>query len=573
MGRGSELLTAHGDATLPEGPTDEALIARLRAGEDRAFELLYARYRRRIASYVHGRVGDRGRAEDITQEVFISALRRMRDTDRPIAFRPWIYEIAKNACIDQFRRAKRGEEVSFDAEEGLGATDYGRLAQPGPTPEVAFDQKEQLVNLQGAFGGLTESHHQILVLRELEGLSYREIGDRMGLTRAAVESTLFRARRRLTEEYDELASGERCRRIESVMSMAAEGILGTRDERKLARHLSHCQPCRREARLLGVSPAPARQPIRQKIAAFVPLPAFIRRRLGGKDLSHEGGAVSNLTAGHGGTLVTQWSAALGTNLEPIAAGWTKAAAAAAALALASVGAGMATRQAGPQASVVRPAPASATHYRDARVRWAGVPAPTGFRERPDASGPRPHSTPSAGAPDPVRPTRPNGGSDKGVARPPQPGGQLPIQGAPAPPSGVDDITGDVDRLLAGQRPSHRAGLRHRGEPGLDRAPDRVAGPVRPVRAGRRGQRRRHRPDDRQHRHRRRHRRLMGVPAGDSFLESLMDSRTSTRWGRTSATAIPTWSTRSSPRASRSRSAASCATRPTRTSPSRPASRR
>jgi RNA polymerase sigma factor (sigma-70 family) len=445
MGGGSQLLTAHRDAALPEGPADETLITRLRAGEDRAFELLYARYRRRIASYVQGMVGDRGRAEDITQEVFISALRRMRDTDRPIAFRPWIYEIAKNACIDQFRRAKRADEVSFDAEEGLGAADYGRLAEPGPTPEVAVDQKEQLDNLRGAFGGLSESHHRILVLRELEGLSYREIGDRMGLTRPAVESTLFRARRRLTEEYDELASGERCQRIQSVMAMAAEGILGTRDQRKLARHLSHCQPCRREARLLGVSPAPrARRPVRQKIAAFVPLPAFIKRRLGGKDLSNEGGAVSNLTASHGGTLVTQWSATLGTNLEPIAAGWTKAAAAAATLALASVGAGMATREAGPQASAASPAPARAPDHRDARVRWAERPAPTAFRARPDAATPRSHSTPSAAAPETVRPTRPTVGSDKGRGTTAKPDQRLPIEGAPAPPSGVDDLADDVD---------------------------------------------------------------------------------------------------------------------------------
>ena len=72
-------------------------------------------------------VHDYGRAEDIAQDVFMSALRRMRETDRPIAFKPWIYEIAKNACIDQFRRSRRAEEVSYDAEEGLGAADYGRL--------------------------------------------------------------------------------------------------------------------------------------------------------------------------------------------------------------------------------------------------------------------------------------------------------------------------------------------------------------------------------------------------------------------------------------------------------------
>src|SRR3954451_16427732 len=186
--------------------TDHELVARLRAGDDRAFECLYARYHRRIAAYVFGMVHDHARAEDITQDVFMSALRRMRETDRPIAFKPWIYEIAKNACIDQFRRSRRGEEVSYDAEEGLGSADYGRLVTKDPAPDAAFETKQQLDHLQGAFGGLSETHHQILVMRELEGLSYREIGDRLGMTRPAVESTLFRARRRLTEEYEELVT-------------------------------------------------------------------------------------------------------------------------------------------------------------------------------------------------------------------------------------------------------------------------------------------------------------------------------------------------------------------------------
>src|SRR3954452_13262480 len=197
--------------------TDHQLVAAVRAGDDRAFERLYERYHRRIAAYIYGMVNDYGRAEDIAQDVFMSALRRMRETDRPIAFKPWIYEIAKNACIDQFRRARRAEEVSYDAEEGLAASDYGRLVTSGPTPDVAVDQKMSLDHLCGAFGGLSETHHEILVMRELEGLSYREIGERLGMSRPSVESTLFRARRRLTEEYSELISGERCRRIQAII--------------------------------------------------------------------------------------------------------------------------------------------------------------------------------------------------------------------------------------------------------------------------------------------------------------------------------------------------------------------
>src|SRR5213078_254475 len=132
------------EPAVAEGPGDATLVAAVRRGDDRAFEQLYSRYQRRISAYVYGMVKDHGRAEDITQEVFISALRRMRETDRAIAFKPWIYEIAKNACIDQFRRSKRAEEVSYDAEDGLAAADYGRLVTGDPTPDVALDHKQQL---------------------------------------------------------------------------------------------------------------------------------------------------------------------------------------------------------------------------------------------------------------------------------------------------------------------------------------------------------------------------------------------------------------------------------------------
>ena len=172
------------------------LVAAVRRGDDRAFEELYARYHRRIAAYVYGMVKDHGRAEDITQEVFMSALRRMRETDRPIAFKPWIYEIAKNACIDQFRRSRRAEEVSFDADEGLGAADYGRLVAARarrPTPRSTPSSSSTTCAARSA--ACPTPTTEILVLRELEGLSYREIGERMGMSRPAVESTLFRARR------------------------------------------------------------------------------------------------------------------------------------------------------------------------------------------------------------------------------------------------------------------------------------------------------------------------------------------------------------------------------------------
>jgi RNA polymerase sigma factor (sigma-70 family) len=355
--------------------TDSDLVEAVRAGDDRAFERLYHRYHRRIAAYIYGMVHDYGRAEDLCQDVFISALRRMRETDRPIAFKPWIYEIAKNACIDAFRRSRRAEEVSYDADEGLGPSDHGKLVHLGPTPDVAVDNKMQLDHLRGAFGGLSEAHHQILVMRELEGLSYREIGERLGMSRPSVESTLFRARRRLGEEYEELISGQRCLRVQAIISGAAGAALGARDQRRVARHISHCQPCRRQARLAGLDAAAmARRPVRAKIAAFLPLPAFLKRRWLGGDPAG---------AAQAGSTLTHWSSSMAQYSEPAVAGWVKAAAAATAVAVAGVGAGAAVPEkvlsgsAPPSTAVVRDAAghrAAATVQAPA-VRRAGAVSP------------------------------------------------------------------------------------------------------------------------------------------------------------------------------------------------------
>ncbi|WP_445148944.1 sigma-70 family RNA polymerase sigma factor [Baekduia sp. Peel2402] len=299
----------------------------VRAGDDHAFERLYHRYHRRISAYIFGMVHDHGRAEDLTQEVFVNALRRMRATDRPIVFKPWVYEIAKNACIDQFRRTSRAEEVSIDAEDGAGLapSDQGKLHARGQTPDAAVESKQQLADLQGAFGGLSEAHHQILVMRELEGLSYREIGERLGMSRPSVESTLFRARRRLTEEYEELRTGERCLRIQGIIEGASAGSLGIRDQRRVGSHITHCQPCRKHAVMAGLDAgAIARRPVRARIAAFLPLPGFLKRLVGGS------GDASDVVAGH--TL-----AATAAQHGDAMAGWMKAGAVAAAVALAGAG--------------------------------------------------------------------------------------------------------------------------------------------------------------------------------------------------------------------------------------------
>jgi RNA polymerase sigma factor (sigma-70 family) len=315
---------------------EQLLVDAARHGDDRAFEELYARYRDRVTAFINSKVRDHGRAEDISQEVFMAALRQLRSHDQHIAFKPWIFAIAKNACIDEFRRSARGREVPVETDDDF-PTDQRASLSIVPSPPAAIESKQRLEDLRGAFVGLSESHHRLLVMRELEGRSYDEIGTRLGMTRQMVESGLFRARRKLSEEYDELASGRRCEQVQTVIDSGAAltlRALGIKERRRLTQHLSHCQACRHEARLAGIDETLLKpRSIAAKIAALVPFGGLWRWpwRRGGSAAAR--GHASGHAAASG---AAQTAGTVGSSI-----GLGQAAAAVAALAVAGAGGGIA----------------------------------------------------------------------------------------------------------------------------------------------------------------------------------------------------------------------------------------
>ena len=264
-------------ATAGTEATDADLVAAVREGDDTAFEVLYQRYFPRISAFVCRMLHDAAGCEDVAQEAFMSALRRMRATDSEINFKPWIYQIARNAAIDAHRRRSHAVEVSMDADDGLRASDRTRLVGVDGGPDSALITKERLTHLQGAFDELSDVHTQVLVMRELEGMSYREIGKRLDLTRPAVESALFRARRRLESEYTELSEGRRCEAMRQTMMRMAAGTHKGAEEHRLARHAKRCHDCRRRAREMGIEPLTTLGTLRQKAAALLPIPWLFRR--------------------------------------------------------------------------------------------------------------------------------------------------------------------------------------------------------------------------------------------------------------------------------------------------------
>jgi len=264
-------------ATAGTEAADADLVAAVRDGDDLAFEELYRRYHGRISSFVRHMLHDEAPCEDVAQEAFMSALRRMRATDSEINFKPWIYQIARNAAIDSYRRNSHAVEVSMDAEDGLRASDRTRLVGLDGGPDAALVTKERLTHLQGAFDELSDVHTRVLVMRELEGMSYREIGQKLDLTRPAVESALFRARRRLESEYTELSEGRRCEAMRATMARMVAGTHRGAEEHRLARHAKRCHACRRRARELGIEPLSTLGTLRRKVAALLPIPLFFRR--------------------------------------------------------------------------------------------------------------------------------------------------------------------------------------------------------------------------------------------------------------------------------------------------------
>jgi RNA polymerase sigma factor (sigma-70 family) len=264
--------------------SDDQLVAAVREGSEEAFETLYRRYRPRIVAYVRRMCSDHARAEDVAQDAFMSALRGLRSSEREVVFRPWLYEIAKNACIDHMRRAGRSAEVSIDSDD-FSPQEEGRISQAASGTDAQVARRKELESLQMAFGDLPQSQHEILVMREFEGLSYDRIGSRMGLSRGAVESLLFRARRTLRDGFDEIDTGERCLRMRVAMEAVADGRrTGMRERRRLTNHLHDCAECRRTAVTIGLdelalAAARSRGGALHRIAGLLPLPAFLRRRM------------------------------------------------------------------------------------------------------------------------------------------------------------------------------------------------------------------------------------------------------------------------------------------------------
>jgi len=184
--------------SVPDQTPDAELIQRVLQGDGNAYRPLVERYQNRIHAMVHGMVRDAEEARDITQNAFIKAYQSLDTFRIESSFYTWLYRIAMNLAIDHCRRGKRRKTTAYD-EAVAARDDDGNLLELHHTesPQRALSRKQLHERIFRALDELTDEQREVVLLREVEGLSYKEIADSMGIPEGTVMSRLFYARKRL----------------------------------------------------------------------------------------------------------------------------------------------------------------------------------------------------------------------------------------------------------------------------------------------------------------------------------------------------------------------------------------
>jgi RNA polymerase sigma-70 factor, ECF subfamily len=184
---------------LAGAESDETLVARFRAGDEGAFEVLVRRYEASLRKLAFGYLRDRMLAEDVAQESLLVAYQRIGSLGHAEAFRSWLYRIATNRAHDYLRRISRKGEIG--GEEGEDR--IRELEAPGDAT-ARLVSRDLGRRLAGAVAELPEKYRRPLLLKEIEGMTYAEIAELLGWPMGTVQIRIHRARLRLRERAREL---------------------------------------------------------------------------------------------------------------------------------------------------------------------------------------------------------------------------------------------------------------------------------------------------------------------------------------------------------------------------------
>lgn len=191
-----------GSLAMQRASTDDLdLVRETLAGNQLSFQLLVESHQERLFGLVRHYTRSAVEVEDIVQDTFIKAYRRLDSFQHQSSFSTWIYRIAVNTALDFLKRAGRNPVHSVEDPELLGTVEAGSRSASLAAPDSGMESEEIAELTHEVLGTLPEIFRTVLVLREFEEMAYQDIADLLGISIGTVESRLFRARARFKEAF------------------------------------------------------------------------------------------------------------------------------------------------------------------------------------------------------------------------------------------------------------------------------------------------------------------------------------------------------------------------------------
>ncbi len=176
---------------------ESRIVQKVLKGDVNAFEKLVLEYEKNVYNIALRMTGNSEDASDMTQEAFIKAYNSLQSFRGDSKFSVWIYRIATNVCLDFLRSKSRRPTVSLSVEDNDGEDVQLDVADESQSPELLLDRQMTRESVRRGLETLSPEYRQILLLREIQGLSYDEISQALGLEVGTVKSRIFRARKKL----------------------------------------------------------------------------------------------------------------------------------------------------------------------------------------------------------------------------------------------------------------------------------------------------------------------------------------------------------------------------------------